>query len=483
MNINKDKKNLFQSFFKDVIVYSSGQIILLGFGVIQTLILPKYLSITDYGYWQMFILFSSYVGILHLGFLDGLLVCWAGKDIVNIRSEIPIALKFFLIQQSILISFLLLITLLSNNIFPDILFFVLIYGFIINFSNFFSFLAQSSKQFKLVTVVNIVKGLFFLCFILFFLTFNCITYNNLMRATLLGGFCSLTIYLIFFREFFFKKGFNLHSFVTYGLKNIRIGIFILLGNFIVVIFMSIDRLMLGSFFSISQFAIYTFAISMCGIFFTFLQAISQVFFSYIAEQKHEIKKKIYLILKPSLLIFWGGILSGFFPLSAVINYYLPDYKTSLPVLAILLCTIGISGPILILHINFFKFYQKQRLYFIIAGVSLLIAIMLILITIQLYNTPESVAIATLISFSIWYLLNELFIRDVLILSQRDTIKSLFIIYCYAGSFLMLDKIITEWFEGLLFYFLIFLSITSIFLFKESKEFLNFIIVMIKKFSC
>ena len=98
-----------KAFSSDVLIFSFGQVVLLIFGLIQSLIIPKYLSTDDYGYWQLFLLCTTYVGILHLGFLDGILVRWAGKNFDDIRDEIAIAFRFILLEQGIIVGILLLI--------------------------------------------------------------------------------------------------------------------------------------------------------------------------------------------------------------------------------------------------------------------------------------------------------------------------------------------------------------------------------------
>ena len=90
-------------FGSDVLVYAIGQGLVLLFGFIQTLIIPKYLSLEGYGYWQLFTLYASYVGILHLGFIDGVLVRWAGKYLVQVGGEIKSAFRFLLTEQIIVI--------------------------------------------------------------------------------------------------------------------------------------------------------------------------------------------------------------------------------------------------------------------------------------------------------------------------------------------------------------------------------------------
>ena len=52
----------------------------LAMGVLQSLLVPKLLGITQYGYWQLFIFYTSYVGFFHLGLNDGVYLIFGGKS-------------------------------------------------------------------------------------------------------------------------------------------------------------------------------------------------------------------------------------------------------------------------------------------------------------------------------------------------------------------------------------------------------------------
>ncbi|MCL0084345.1 hypothetical protein M1N82_02245, partial [Dehalococcoidia bacterium] len=137
-------------FGSDILVYSAGNGLLLLFGFIQFLIIPRYLSVEDFGYLQLFMLYATYVGILHLGFIDGILVRWAGKDLAQVGSEIRIAFRFLLLEQLIVIIPLgLLLYILLQPPFQWIGLMILIYAFIFNLALLFMFTAQAVRKFKL----------------------------------------------------------------------------------------------------------------------------------------------------------------------------------------------------------------------------------------------------------------------------------------------------------------------------------------------
>lgn len=73
------KQNLFYAFL--------GQIISLLLSFVLAIVLPKYLTLNDFAYWQLFIFYLSYIGIFHCGISDGILLRFGGKNINNIKPQ------------------------------------------------------------------------------------------------------------------------------------------------------------------------------------------------------------------------------------------------------------------------------------------------------------------------------------------------------------------------------------------------------------
>jgi len=476
---NSDNFNL-RAFCSDVLIYSFGQAILLIFGFVQSLIIPKYLSTTDFGYWQLFLLYTSYVGILHLGFLNGILIKWAGRNLEDFKEEVPLAFKFTLTEQGIIIGILVLIVWMIDLPSKEMALMVLANALIVNLLMFFVITAQATKRFKLITVANISKGLLFLIFILAVFFSGYQGYFPLILATIAAGLIILLLFAFHLRDNLFYHSGHRISLFQYGKDSIRIGIFVLLGNFIAILFTTIDRLTVGSFFPITQFAVYAFAMTMCGLAVVFLQAVAQVFFPYLSGSGSETRTKAYHLLRPLLVIFWAGVLAAYFPLSAWIRFYLPHYADSLPLMAILLCTVGFSGQIQILHANFFNVYLKQRTYFILASVSLIAAVALNLLVIMIFGTLTAVAVTAVISFSIWYLLNEFSLRRLVSMDTREIARWLLVIGVYAGAFLVTSALVQGWVFGMVVYLIIFVLVTGTVLKPEVSSLLNLVRAVVNR---
>ena len=61
-----------KKFAKNVVLSIVAQIVSLAISFITTLIVPRFIDEYQYAYWQTYVLYVGYVGVLHFGLLDGL---------------------------------------------------------------------------------------------------------------------------------------------------------------------------------------------------------------------------------------------------------------------------------------------------------------------------------------------------------------------------------------------------------------------------
>ena len=66
------------SKLKDVSLTFASNILATLISMIVTLLLPKFLGVTDYSYFQLYIFYFSYVGLLHFGWADGVFLRYGG---------------------------------------------------------------------------------------------------------------------------------------------------------------------------------------------------------------------------------------------------------------------------------------------------------------------------------------------------------------------------------------------------------------------
>ena len=81
----------------NILISISVQLVSLLVSFILSFLVPKFINEYQYSYWQMYVLYASYVGILHFGLLDGIVLRYSQYDYedldkARIRSQFQILL-------------------------------------------------------------------------------------------------------------------------------------------------------------------------------------------------------------------------------------------------------------------------------------------------------------------------------------------------------------------------------------------------------
>ena len=76
-----------KKFAKNVVYSISAQIISLAVSFVLTLVVPRFIDEFQYAYWQIYVLYVGYVGVLHFGLLDGLVLRYSKYDYEELEKE------------------------------------------------------------------------------------------------------------------------------------------------------------------------------------------------------------------------------------------------------------------------------------------------------------------------------------------------------------------------------------------------------------
>ena len=92
-----------KKFLKNIIIVLISNIISVISGVLIGFLIPKMMGVSEYGYYKTFTLYSSYIGILHFGFTDGIYLKFAGKKYEELDKEkFRTYTKFLFIMEAII---------------------------------------------------------------------------------------------------------------------------------------------------------------------------------------------------------------------------------------------------------------------------------------------------------------------------------------------------------------------------------------------
>ena len=378
MSINK------KEIFRNILYAFSAQGLSLCVSVIMSLIIPKILDVTAFGFWQLFIFYTSYGGILAFGWNDGIYLRIGGKrycdlDFKLIGSQYKLSIYLQLIICVILISFF--------QIFSDIdlerrkiILFSLISILIINTSAMLGYIFQAVNQTKKYSWSIIIEKIIFITLLIIFLITKDKSYEHYIVAYIAARFVALLYCLVNCKEIVFSSISKNYSTVLNEYKrNVQVGLILTCSNLSSMIILGIGRFLIDNNWGIETFGKVSFAIMMTNFCLLFINQLSIVLFPILRTCSAEESKLIYIKLKTYVEGIIPFVLLLYIPAYFIIKLWLPKYEECLFYLIILLPICAYDGKMQLLYNTYFKVLRKERilLYINIAAATLSVSLCLI----------------------------------------------------------------------------------------------------------
>ena len=149
---------------KDLMYAFSANFLNFLMGFVTGFIIPKFLGIDDYAYLKLFTFYITYVGVAHLGFLDGIYIKYGAYDYEDLPKERFRGYVRFLIVFQIIEAILLSIVtfvVIGNENRIIIMLFTIFNMIILNLTNLWTFIHQFTKRFKLFSINTILTKLLY----------------------------------------------------------------------------------------------------------------------------------------------------------------------------------------------------------------------------------------------------------------------------------------------------------------------------------
>lgn len=277
--------------------------------------------------------------------------------------------------------------------------------------------------------------------ILIFYLFSIENYLLFIFFTLLINLILLVSYIFTYREITFGKNSKYSdnkTFITYLFK---IGFILLLSNIVVLFFSSIPIQFVDFKFPVEMFpeifSNFSFAYTLMGFVGVFMSAISLVLYPTLKKTSEENMKSNYNWLISIVLVTVFVMLSAYFPLSYIINRFLPNYIFSLSIFYILAPGIAFTSAVSVVMHNYYKTLNINKQFLLIGVLNLIVlALSIYLVNTFINQDVIYIAIVTVIVQLIWYLCLDGFIN---ITYRNTSIRNLIFIGLSSLSFYFVAK--------------------------------------------
>lgn len=459
------------SFVKSVAKVATSNIFKLLSGVLVGFLLPKIISVVDYGYYKTFTLYATYVGLIAIGITDGVYLKFGGKNYEELdKSLFRFYSKVFLLLEillSLLLSSIFLIFVKGELRFIFVC--LCFYTIANNITGYYQILSQVTSRFGELSQRNLIQAILTSIAILTLWVINRFFNYPVSYKIYTIIFVSITSflsiwYIISYRDVTFGKTKN------GGLKSIteliKIGTPLLIANLCSFLILSIDRQFVNFLFDTETYAVYAFAYNMLALLTTATSAISTVFYPTMKKSDESSLKKNYSLFVGIILVFVFACLLVYYPLYWFIGWFLPKYVQSLPIFRIILPGLAIQCAITIVMHNYYKAFGKNTEFFIKSLIVLIVSTGANFVAYHFCRNTYSISTASVVTLLFWYFLSEeMLVRKYSVKWE----KNITYILIMSISFYTITNFDT-WWVGMLVYIIVFITVSYIFYSKELNSF-------------
>lgn len=433
------------------------QIVVLLISVGRAIILPKFLSVEDYGYWEIYWFYSCYVALFCLGYNDGIYLqygeCnYSQLPIKSIRSANRLLLKILGAMSLMGVTYLL--SMEPNENFRISYSFVFLNIPIVCITGVLIYIFQITNSFKEYSLFSTIDKVFVFIIIIALVLLDKAYYPVIIIADFIGRLFVVGMMIVKKKDLFFGDVDSYSQAWQYMFSNMRIGIKLMIANLMGMLLIGAGKIIVQVFGGISDFATYSFGLSITGLILTAVTAISLVLYPTIKRIDKDRYQNIFKDLSKFTRLLGFISLLVYFPCYFFISYYYTKYSSILPYMNFFFVIVFANIKISVLNNTFYKVLRKEKAM-LRANIGCIIFFILIcLIGYSVVSELWIVACCTSVALLMRYALSEIYLANSLnvkrywgilfeisILSLFLTITGFFRIQL---SFLLFGVIICIW---------------------------------------
>jgi O-antigen/teichoic acid export membrane protein len=395
-------------FARDVFVLGWANVAALVLNGVLSFVLPRFMTIEDFGYYRVFLLYATLAGVAHLGMLEGIVVRWAEKPENRIVPEIKGVLVFLLAQHlAILVPLCVALIWVRHGRWLWLGLALAVYIVICNCSMLGQIALQARRQFSQLAFFPVLTSAALFAFVAALQLLGRLDAKMAIRsfviANLLAGIGVWKIAL----KYGATPVQTFQSTFKIGLENTRIGWRILIANVLVTFVPSLDRFFVSGTFSIREFAIYAFAGNALSMVYTVAISAARVVYPYLSgTMSPASRQRAYESGRSMVLGLWAISLLLYFPIAYLVQWILPKYSSSLPLMQLLMINSGLVCMIHILHGNYFRVNLALN-RFLMGSFIGAFAVGVLLAAVRHRASLLWVAVAMMGGIGIWWIANEI----------------------------------------------------------------------------
>lgn len=414
------------------------------------LIIPNIIGVEDYGYWQLYLFYASYIGFFHLGWIDGIYLRYGGEYYEQLDKDKFFSQFILLLLSQLFISLIFLLYVAYYIVNLDKAFIINVLSITLITTNlrfFLIYVLQTTNRIKESSFITIADRAIYVLLLALLILSNYQNYQVMIWADVIARILSLFIATYYCKDIVLRNFKNLKIDLRESLENIKVGINLMFSNISSMLIIGIVRFSIENRWNIETFGKVSLTLSISNLLMLFVNAIGVVLFPILKRMNPENMQNVFSRIRRILIYTTLGMMLVYYPLKVILELILPSYKDSLAYMAILFPLTIYEGKMALLINPYLKALRLEKKMLQVNMIVMLISLVVTLLNIiWIYNLDFaifSIVILLILRASIF----ELILADKL----NVNIKIDLIIEIIVVSVFILGNIFLSMYEALLAY--------------------------------
>lgn len=405
-------------------------------------IVPKVIGIEEYGYWQVYLFYSSYVGFLHFGWNDGIYLRYGGEEYKNLDKKMFFSQFWMMFSTQVMISIIvilgsiLLLDHMKNEMF--IFHMIAVNLVIVNMRYMLLYTLQATNRMKEYSISTILDRLVYVIFIVCLIIFRINQYKLMVAADLIGKIISL-LYLIYICKDIVMRNFSDFYFsFKEATENIKVGINLMFANIASNLILGIIKFGIQRVWSVAIFGKVSLTLSVSNLLMTFINALSLAIFPILRRTSRDRLPDMYSIIRTLLMTTLLGLLVIYYPLKEILSLWLPQYAESLGYMALVFPMVVYEGKVALLTNTYLKTLRKEKVILRVNIITVFISLITTLVLTFYFKNLILTMISIVFLLAFRSILAELMLSKIIdVVVKKDIILEMFlsIIFIISGWFI------------------------------------------------
>lgn len=385
------------------------QVVSLLVSMFMSFFVSRFMLVSDYGYYQLFLFYSTYVSLLQFGASEGVYLENGGKRYDQL--DYPMLKKLFLnvlaVDSMMLLVIGTLYTRLSGDIAKSfIIVLICLYAIANFFVTYFGMLLQTVNRTEDYSKAIIIGKLVTL--VLFIALVTAGNYQHVWYCVifLLGHILSGIIVTVECREIIGYRA-KWEMVLVKQKRTLVAGMSLLLSGLVSAFIIGVSRIYIEWYLGIQSFAKVSMALSLINFFILFAIQVGIVVFPRLASADNAQKIQFYRLTDRYISFLMPLILVAYIPLRFILSNWIPQYRESISWMLLFLPYMVFEIRTQIIYNTYFKALRKERLLLLTNLVALAVSAIVNFILIHISDNLEL----------LFYVINLVMIFKSLVLSR------------------------------------------------------------------